>query len=215
MTAGRAAAADDGVAFDEVGLGMMGSVVAHARAENPAAPRKASGSRPECPESGVAGRGRLAGGRLALSSRPMPTETKPKPRKSVRAPGAHGRAARPDLHHRRRAGRVFVGDCREVVPHPRGGEQVGRSGLRRPALQLAGEVRRLARRAARDEYLRFTAKWLDVCVDALSDRGRDLGEHPRRHRRRDRDAPQGSRAAHDQLVRVALPLRAEPHGRSS
>ena len=58
---------------------------------------------------------------------------------------------------------------------------------------------------SRAEYERFTFDWLDGCIDALTHRLL-VGQHSRRHRRRDCGAPQASWTHHDQLVRVAFPV---------
>ncbi len=69
-------------------------------------------------------------------------------------------------------GRVFVGDCREVVPRiPEAASKSVDLIFADPPFNWQVKYGDWHDGLPRDEYLRFTEKWLDVCVDALSDRG--------------------------------------------
>lgn len=102
----------------------------------------------------------------------MPTETKPKPRKSVRARERADGLLDPTYITDDGLGRVFVGDCREVVPRiPEAASKSVDLVFADPPFNWQVKYGDWHDGLPRDEYLRFTAKWLDVCVDALSERG--------------------------------------------
>jgi site-specific DNA-methyltransferase (adenine-specific) len=69
-------------------------------------------------------------------------------------------------------GRVFVGDCREVVPRiPEAASKSVDLIFADPPFNWQVKYGDWHDGLPRDEYLRFTEQWLDACVDALTERG--------------------------------------------
>jgi len=84
----------------------------------------------------------------------MATAPKPKPKHRLKNPDT----------------RIYVGDCREIVPSL---PEVGKIDLvfADPPFNWKVKYDRWQDNLPADEYLEFTHQWLDVCVDALAPRG--------------------------------------------